>query len=247
MTSMLMYNNIVPLNKERHRDLRLRIDNADFSRSMHYVPMAGVELFHAARDLAVVFAGKDEQSLGLVALLGIREGENLYLNEQGRWEPGTYIPAYVRRYPFVLAQRDAENVTVCFDESYAGFSTKEGRELFMADGNASEYLNEMVGFLNGYTHDMERTTQFVARVRELELLTKRDLRVADAQGRSYVLKDLYLVDEEKLAKLDDATLVQLQRDGYLAWIYAHMVSVGNASRLPGKILESEAPAATPAA
>lgn len=235
MTTMLIYDKIVPLNKDRHRELRLNIKSADFARSAHYVPMEGAELFHAARDLAVVFAGADEQSLGPVALLGIREGENLFVNEAGHWEAGTYIPAFIRRYPFILSKGEGDNVTVCFDESYEGFSNTEGRELFMADGRASEYLTEMSNFLTGYTRDAERTRQFVQRLRELELLIKRDLRVADNQGRSYVLRDLHMVDEEKLAKLDDATIAQLHREGFLGWIYAHLVSVGNASRLPNKV------------
>lgn len=247
MTTMLIYDKIVPLNKERHRELKLRIDDVDFARGIHFVPMAAVELLHAARDLAVVFAGSDDKNLGLVALLGIKEGENLFVDEKGQWESGTYLPAYIRRYPFVLAKSAEDNFTVCFDESYKGFSTEEGRELFSDDGVASEYLNNMVGFLDGYTRDMEFTKKFVERLLELDLLTKRELRVTDKQGRSYFLRDLHLVDEEKLAKLDDATLGQLHRDGHLGWIYAHLVSVGNASRLPLMLPEGQAGDAEPAA
>jgi hypothetical protein len=247
MTTMLIYDKIVPLNKERHRELKLRIDSVDFARGMHFAPMAGAELFHAARDLAVVFAGGDEKNVGLVALLGIKEGHNLFVNEEGQWQAGTYVPAFIRRYPFVLAKGEGDNVTVCFDESYAGFSSEDGKELFSGDGVASEYLNSMVGFLDGFSRDMERTKQFVDRLRELDLLVKRELRVADKQGRNYFLRDLYLVDEEKLAKLDDATVGQLHREGYLGWIYAHLVSVGNASRLPGMVPVDEAAAAEPAA
>jgi hypothetical protein len=242
MTTMLIYDKIVPLNKERHRELKLRIDNVEFARGIHFVPMAAVELFHAARDLALVFAGSDDKNLGLVALLGIKEGQNLFVNKEGQWQNGTYLPAYIRRYPFVLAKSKEDNFTVCFDESYSGFSTKEGKELFAENGEASELLNSMVGFLDGYTRDMERTKQFVERLVELDLLTKRELRVTDKQGRSYFLRDLHLVDEEKLAKLDDATVGQLHREGYLGWIYAHLVSVGNASRLPHMLPADEAAA-----
>jgi hypothetical protein len=235
MTTMLIYDKIVPLNKERHKDLKLSIDNLKFARGTHFVPMAAVELFHAARDLAVVFAGSDGKNVGLIALLGVKEGENLFVDEDGKWDTETYLPAYFRRYPFVLAKGDNDNFTVCFDESYEGFSAEKGKELFAEEGKPSELLNNMVGFLDGYSRDMDRTRQFVERLQELDLLVKRELRVADKQGKSYFLRDLLLVDEEKLAKLDDATLGKLHRDGHLGWIYAHLVSVGNASRLALRI------------
>lgn len=253
MTTMLIYDKIVPLNKERHRDLKLSIDNTKFAQGLHFVPMAAVELFHAARDLAVVFAGSEGKSVGLVALLGIKEGQNLFVDEEGQWDTNTYLPAYFRRYPFVLAKGNdnEDNFTVCFDESYEGFSQEKGKELFQEDGQPTEMLNHMVSFLNGYMQDMDRTRQFVERLQELDLLIKRELRVTDRQGRSYFLRDLHLVDEEKLAKLDDETLGKLHRDGHLGWIYAHLVSVGNASRLPFRLpadqsAEPAAEAAEPA-
>lgn len=238
--TMLFYDKIVPLNRERHSKLKLRTDlgKADFAGAAHYVPVAANELYQAARDFPVVFAG-NEQNLGLVALLGLREGENLFVGAEGAWANGSYVPAFVRRYPFILAKGDEDNYTVCFDETYAGFSEEEGRELFTENGEDSEYLKGVVTFLDNFRAEMERTKLFVERLRGLDLLVKRELRVTDGKGRNFFLRDLYLVDEEKLNQLKDAALGELQRDGFLGWIYAHLISVGNASRLPVRVTGGE--------
>lgn len=167
MAQLLFYDNIVALNRERHADLRLKPANGDcsFARDSHFVPLAGTEFYQAAADYPIVFAG-DEGEPTPVALLGLREGDNAFVNADGRWRSGTYVPAFVRRYPFVLARgddSDSDNLTVCVDESYAGFTREagEGEALFDAEGNQSEMLQRSVEFLQQYLAESERTRAFV--------------------------------------------------------------------------------------
>jgi hypothetical protein len=93
----------------------------------------------------------------------------------------------------------------------------------------------MLDFLNGFLAEMDRTQHFVERLKALGLLVRRELRVTDASGRSFRLRDMRIIDEDKLAELDDVALGELHRSGYLGWIYAHLVSIGNASRLPARL------------
>lgn len=247
MATMLFYDKVVPLNRDNHRDLKLstQAGNAGFATGTHYVPLAGAEFHQAARDYPVLFAGGDDGG-GPVALVGLRENENLFLDDDERWTSGTYVPAFVRRYPFVLANvaaaQDSEKgedreYTVCIDESYAGFSSEDGRALFDDDGKETEYLNNTVTFLNQFLAEMKRTQQFVERLNDLDLLSARNLRVNDDRGRHFSLQDFRIVDEDKLAKLDDAVLGELHRDGFLGWIYAHLISIGNAARLPARLVD----------
>ena len=41
-------------------------------------------------------------------ILGGEKDQNLYLDDAGKWT-ARYIPAFVRRYPFVFAQTGTEN------------------------------------------------------------------------------------------------------------------------------------------
>src|SRR5690606_23806240 len=103
MTGPAFFKNVVPLNRDRHRRLKLRMDGrATFAAGTHFVPLAAVELYEAARDYPIVFTGSEDASP--VAILGLRAGENLFIDANGRWANGTYVPAFVRRYPFILSR-----------------------------------------------------------------------------------------------------------------------------------------------
>src|SRR5690606_2562506 len=111
------FKNVVPLSRERHRSLKLRMDGrAAFAGGTHFVPIAAVELFEAARDYPIVFAGSEDASP--IAILGLRAGENLFIDAEGRWAKGAYVPGFVRRYPFILSRGDqaSTDFTVCVDE-----------------------------------------------------------------------------------------------------------------------------------
>ena len=226
---------IVPLNRERHRKLRLRTDRRpSFAADRHFVPLTAVEFFEAARDYPVVFAGGENASP--VAVLGLRTNENLFVDADGYWPEATYVPAFVRRYPFVLARAgETSDYNVCLDESYEGLSETEGTPLFDEEGKESEQVTRVLKFLNEYLIEAERTRRFVERLNALELLTVQSLQVRDRGGRQYVLRDFRVVDEKKLKELGDEVIVELQRSGYLGCIYAHMVSLGNVVRLASRL------------
>lgn len=244
MATMLFYGKITPLNRDRHRKLRLRMadDKARYASSTHYVPIAGTEFFQAARDFPVLFAGGDGAG-GPIALLGLREGENLFVEDDGTWVEGAYVPAFVRRYPFILARGEgSQNLTVCIDEDFKGFSEADGSLLFDEDGKDTAYLARTIEFVNRFAAEMQHTQSFVKRLDELELLVTRNLRITDGKGRNFLLNDFRIVDEERFAKLDDVTLGELSRQGWLGWIYAHLISLGNVNRLPTRVVDADGPA-----
>lgn len=231
MSTLLLYKEIKALNRDEHKSLKLKSSgDCQFAADTHIVPLAGLEFFQAARGYPVVFIGEGD-SVSPIALLGLKEGLNSYVGEDGNWRANTYIPAFIRRYPFVLAQGDDENFTVCFDESYTGWNTEEGRELFSEVGENSEYLNEMIAFLQNFTAEMQRTRQFVLRLQELDLLVPRTLKLTHTSGENFVLKDFLAVDEEAFLKLSDEQVLSLHKAGFLGWIYAHLMSLGNANQL----------------
>jgi len=240
MKTMLFYDKVVRLNRERHRKLRLRAaeSKAEFARATHFVPLAGSEFYQAARDFPILFASDETGSP--IALLGLRENENLFLEKDGAWLEGVYVPAFVRRYPFILAQGESKKkLTVCIDEKFTGFGEEEGNLLFDQDGKDTALLARTVEFLNNYAADMEFTQFFVKRLLELELLITRSLRITDSKARNFILNDFRVIDEEKLAKLDDATLGELHRRGWLNWIHAHLISLGNINRLPMRVVDDK--------
>lgn len=240
MTTMLLYKDIKALNRDEHKTLRIKpADDCAFAANTHLVPLAGLEFFQAARHYPVVFIGEGEQLMP-IALLGLTEGRNSYLDGNGQWQANTYVPAFVRRYPFVLAQDETDNFTVCFDAAYSGWNEEEGRELFNAGGENTDYLNEMIQFLQNFTHEMERTRELVKALNELQLLTPRTLQLTHPSGESFVLRDFQAVDEARFAELSDEQVLGLHKSGFLGWIYAHLMSLGNANQLFAHFLSDKA-------
>jgi len=246
MAQLLFYDNVAALNRERHADWRLKDAQGDcrFAASSHFVPIAGAELYQAACDYPIVFAGEADEPTPVV-LLGLSEGHNAFVQSDGQWRAGCYVPAFVRRYPFVLARSrsgegeegDSDDLTVCVDESYDGFTrdSNEGQPLFDEDGNQTPMLERTVQFLQQYLAEAQRTDAFVRRLVELELLVRRDVQITDAEGNKYGLKGFRVIDTDKLDELTDETVAELHRNGFLGWIHAHLVSMSRLERMPATL------------
>lgn len=235
MANLLFYQKPVPLNKTDHKSKKIRNagNSFGFARNTNSVILAGVEFSEAAKEYPVVFAKAGEEVLP-VALLGIRNNENLFVNEDGSWE-ARYVPAFVRRYPFVLAETgDESQRVVCVDESYEGFNDDEGEALFEND-EPTAALKQAMEFLEEYQKQYLRTNAFVNRLRENDLLMELNAKVDMADGEQLGLTGLLAVDERKLLALPEDKAMAMFRAGELSWVYCHLMSLGCMGRLIDKM------------
>jgi hypothetical protein len=239
VAEVLFYERPVPLNRTVHKDLRIKgLQNLKFAHNVHSVPLTCTEFPIAARDIPILFAGADEASAGPMALLGLRQNENLYMDEEGQWAAGVYIPAFVRRYPFVLAEKppgaEGDDFTVFLDEAYEGFNSDEGERLFKEDGSESDMLKNAVSFLGEFQQHVARTKQLMEDLRKHDLLEPRNIRL-ERNGNVINLNGLYVVSEEKLRKLDEKTSHEFLKEGVFGWIYAHLLSLANIDRVAQRL------------
>jgi hypothetical protein len=239
MSELLFYQKPVPLNAKSHGSWRISRGDLHFgfAADINSVLLAGIEFIEACKEYPIVFA-KSGDSLVPVALLGLRGTRNLFVSEQGRWL-GRYVPAFIRRYPFVLADApDQEQKVVCIDEAYAGFNQPDGEDLF-EDGKARPVLDKAIEFLMEYQQQYLRTETLVKRLQANQLLTKINARVTANDGQETALDGLLVVDEKKLLELDDEKSLTLFRSGELAWIYAHLISIANIGTLATRMNQQE--------
>lgn len=227
----------VALDRIKHRQMRLDTSARDLGelRRMNAFFVAGAEFADACRDYPVVWvrAGKDDQGRDQVApvvVFGIAAGENLCI-EGDSWRV-RYVPAMLRLYPFAMARVSPTEMVVCIDESWFGLSEGgAGQALFDADGSPSEFTRNLQRQLEQFEAEVERTRQAGDLLLRHGLL--RDMRFdASMPDGSKVGVDGFLcVDEAKLAALPDADLLALSRNGLIALIHAHQISLGNMTRL----------------
>jgi hypothetical protein len=241
MASLLFYSKPVALNKEAHKGYKIQPNDGDYSfaKSTNSVVLAGIEFAEAAKEYPIVFAKVGEDKVVPVALLGLRNEENLFVDEKGKWD-ADYVPAFVRRYPFVLAQvGEGNDLTVCVDEDYKGFQKRKGEALFNKAGEQQPILDQAVKFLGEYQNQYQRTEAAIKRLQDNDLLMELSAKVNMNDGQEFGLTGFLVVDEKKLLGLEDEKALELFKSGELAWVYSHLVSLSNLSKLVNRVPQEE--------
>lgn len=224
---LLFYQKPEALNRERHGDLCLKNDaHYGFARNANAVPLNAVEFAIAVKHYPIVFTA--ETHAVPVAILGLRQGQNLFVDGQGAWVKSQYVPAYVRRYPFLLvaAPDNGGKLALCVDTASDLLEQDGARRLFEA-GEPSDLAKRVLEICSGYMTQQELTRQFAAAILEQELLGERTIEVARKNGGKLTLKGFRTIDEKKFNALPDEIFLAWRKRGWLAPIYAHLMSLGN--------------------
>lgn len=228
-----LYQNVIPIDRAQHQDFRIEpVRDFRFSACLQSVPLVSQEFYEASKEYPIVFVSENEQG-GVphlpVALLGLVQGANLFVEENGNWD-ARYIPAFLRRYPFMFVPSGKDQITFCVDADYAGFNAEHGEVLFNADA-PSPALKQAMDFASVYQQQIAQTLQLMAQLREYDLLIQQSLKAELPSGQAYQVQGFWVIDEEKLQKLDPLRVQGMFSSGQLALIYAHLMSISNLGRL----------------
>ena len=242
---LLIYERVVPLSSEAHRDVSVKaLDTFDFARDLNSVPLLAAEFTSAVPDHPIVFAGQGEAIFPAV-LLGLQDSQNLCVDAAGTWTGG-YVPAFLRRYPFVFSQ-DGGNFTLCVDETYPGLNREgRGEHLFDSEGNRTQYLQTMLTFVQQYQAQFERTRLFCQRLVALDLLEPAQARFTTPDGRAGTLNGFTTINRERLKAIPEEALKEMFATDELELCFVHLHSLQNISRLADKSPAAVARAAAPA-
>jgi SapC len=233
---------MVLLDRVQHAGKRVQaVSDWRFAIETNALPITGVEFAEIARECPIGFinVGTDDKGQALIApmaLLGLRERQNLFIDATtGRWLGG-YLPATLRRYPFAFVRNQgSDQLSLAIDEGYPGFNDSEGELLLAADGTPTEYVQSVMRFLERFEVEQQRTAAFCARLVELNLLRGAEIKGDLANGEKINAAGFFMVDEQKLQALPDADVLSLHRAGILGLIHAHLVSMGQVHRLATRI------------
>ncbi|RWD68087.1 MAG: multidrug transporter [Mesorhizobium sp.] len=225
-TQLLFYQNATPVSAERHKDLAVKAGvSYRFASSVNSVPLTAVEFAQAAAEYPIVFAGADDSVMPVV-VLGAQQTENLFINDEGAWQ-GKYIPAFVRRYPFVFStDKSGKTFILHIDESFEGCNREgRGERLFDNDGQQTQYLKSVLNFLQDYQGRFQRTKEYCDRLKALDLLQPMQAQFNLNSGERRSLSGFMTVNREKLKVLPDADLLAMFRNDELECTYLHLHSL----------------------
>lgn len=224
----------VSLTSQKHGGLRVKeIGNADHIAANHFAKVYTPEFAKAGVDYPIIFVkDPDSGTFFAAGMWGLEPNENLFV-EEGRWTGG-YFPSSVRCFPFAV-QADPENKDRLFIGIYEQadvLNKEEGNLIFNEDGTETEWMNNVKEFLVRVFQQEEMTRNFVNKLDELELLSPQSISIKNSKtGENHDVSGFYIVDREKLDKLDDEKILELRKSGALEVIYHHMMSLDSLDKL----------------
>lgn len=230
----LLYRDLVPLSSVEHADYKVRpTTHASFVLDQHAVPITVEEFPLVQRRMPIVFsAGPDSVPL---ALMGLNEGVNIFFDAEGKlYDDEMYVPAYIRRYPFLLARlrQDSEELSLCFDPSTDTIGKFDDGEPLFADGQPTEIVKSVLNFAQQFEESGLRTGQFMREIEEMDLLMDGEVSIQpDGAPQPFVYRGFRMIDEKKLADLRGDQLRKMNQTGMLPLVYAHLFSVSQMREL----------------
>ncbi|HWV15416.1 MAG TPA: SapC family protein [Cellvibrio sp.] len=232
---LIIYDNIQPLSN-KHAGWSVNIESYDFVANLNSVPLLANEIVQAAVEYPIVFsATNNEGGFVPLAVMGLKEDQNLLLDDKNLFVT-RYVPAFVRRYPFVLGtNKDSDLLSICIDEGSKAClpDGSKGFRLFDDKGERSAHLNEVIEFLKDYQTRAEVSGQFCSLLHKLDLLEPMQANISfkHHDAANVNLTGFYVVKREKLKALKDEDALELFKKDGLELIYAHLQSLANFNTL----------------
>jgi hypothetical protein len=233
-----MTNNVL-LNNVSHQNLKVITRfGAEFGDNVGSVLAFPTEFIELQKEYAILFRKNTEtQRFHASVLLGLNQGENLFLNPslESGWS-ANYIPAVLAKGPFLIgfqSQESSSNKTpvIHIDLDHPKVSTEKGTSLFLELGGNTPYLEHIASVLKIIHQGLAMQDAMFAVFSELDLIEPVDIDIDLNNGQKYQLTGNYTINEEKLNSLAGDQLEKLNRFGFLQLAYAVVTSMTNIRRL----------------
>lgn len=219
----LFYNKPTLITVDAHKKSGLNKDlGFGFAKGANAIPVNLVEFPQLAHYYPIAFA-RDAVATP-VAIVGVRNDENLFVDAKGQWTPNTYIPAYARRYPFILSESTgSDQLSLCIDDANGALSAK-GDAFFDDKGQPSQMSKNALDFCRSYHQAAQQSQEFGKALAAADILVDRTAEITVKGGQRITFSGFRIVDEAKFNALPEKTFMEWRAKGYLAGVYAHLFS-----------------------
>lgn len=245
----IMFKGLIPLSSNEHKDWKARqVDAAPWVVGQHAVPITVDEFVHVQRFYPIIFSAGDNPVP--LALMGLNEGVNMFIDDEGKLIGQPYVPAYIRRYPFMLARLrpDSEDMSLCFDPTADVIGAfEEGQPLF-DNGEPADATKNVLNFCEQWEQSWQRTQAFMNEVVNAKLLIDGEVSIQpEGSEQPFIYRGFQMIAEEKLREMRGDAVRKLVGNGILPLLYAHIFSLSLMSELFSKQMAAgKVPALQPA-
>lgn len=217
-----LYRQPTPLSSDAHGTWHLaRKRNFGFTAEAPLIPLNVAEFPLASRHYPIVFSAQGPMAL---AVLGT-SGANALVDQQGVWKEGAYVPAYIRRYPFLFINAPDDRYVLSIDAAYRGFG-ESGDPLFV-DGRPSDLTKNALAFCQVFERELEATTAFIHAITDAGVLSQDQPRFSRPSRRTLTVKGVRVIEQAAYDALPDAVVGNWRQQGWLPAVYAHLSSLAN--------------------
>ncbi len=227
----LFYSAPTPLDAKQHSGLALKKNfGFGFTKSVNAVPINLIEMPQICHYYPIAFS--PDGNATPVAILGLRDNENLFLKSDNTWLENTYVPSYIRRYPFIFSEMpDGDQLTLCVDMNDGIIEKKGEQKFFEDDGKPSALSQNALEFCKSYHAAAQQTLEFSRALADSGLLVEREAQINVADNKRISFSGFKIIDEKKLAEMDDKAFLEWRKKGWLPFLYAHLFSGAQWQRL----------------
>ncbi len=227
----LFYKQPEPLDAEKHAKLSLKKGfGFEFTEGINAVPVNLIEMPQVCHFYPIAFS--PDANATPVAILGLRDSENLFLRHDNTWAEMSYIPAYIRRYPFIFSELpDTDQLTLCVDMNDNVIDKKGGQPFFDKDKKPTDLVNNALEFCKSYHAAAQQTLDFSKALSDSGILVMREAQINVSESTRINFSGFQIIDEKKFAELDEKTFLEWRAKGWLPFIYAHLFSGAQWQRL----------------
>ena len=222
-TMPMFYTAPRPLDRMRDGKMKLnRPTDFSFAAKTNAIPLLVDEFAIAAAHYPIVFA--DGPLPVPAAVVGLKNDSNLFITKDKKWLSGAYLPAYVRRYPFILMDDPGnKQFVLCLDDG-CGLLAEDGEFDLFEGEQPSAFTKSAMDFCAALRQQGDTTDEFVKALKEHDLLTANDAKIEGADGVQLQLSGFLIIDPKKFDALPDSIVLQWRKKGWLALAYAQLLS-----------------------
>ncbi len=228
-----MYKNLELLNKENHKNKSIaEVKDYSYAKGITSAIVTFSEFFEVCKNYPIFFGKDKDGSWFASAIMGYKENENVFIDKDGKWEKFHYVPAFIRRYPFVFVTEDNKNLAVAVDKEFLSEDKKdESRKLFDDKGEKSKYLEAVVNFLNQFYTDSVGTKNFIEQLEKWELLEEKTATITTPKNEKFNINGFYIINEEKLKNASKEIKQEIFEKNATPLITAHLISLSNLQKI----------------
>jgi hypothetical protein len=220
----MFYQNPVLLDGAKHSEMSLvKNFGLGFTSGTNAVPVNLIELPQFEHFYPIAFS--NDGMATPVAITGVRNDENLFVNDKGEWKKDSYIPSYIRRYPFILTEvNNGESLSLCIDEVDGVIAANDDNPLFDKEKQPTELAKNAMEFCKSYHSASMQTLEFSQALAKSGLLVDRTAELVVAGDKKISFSGFQIIDEEKFNKMDNDMFNEWREKGWIGAIYAHLFS-----------------------